>query len=119
MWGSLQCEELLPPDDTTASEADDYYEAMPHGSGVAFDAEIGAFAAGPLSLVGGPSPRVSANRLHELYGPTSLRYRPRIGATTTLPFHYDFQAHFIAAAITTRRTVGLALHILQIASPAV
>jgi ApaG protein len=42
MWGSLQCEELLLPDDTT-SEVDDDYEALPHGSGVAFDAEIGTF----------------------------------------------------------------------------
>ena len=39
MWGSLQCEELAAPE----GEADVDYEGMPHGSGVAFDAEIGAF----------------------------------------------------------------------------
>ena len=43
MWGSLQCEELELPDDAAGDEADVEYEAMPHGSGVAFDAEIGPF----------------------------------------------------------------------------
>lgn len=44
MWGSLQCEELAPPEDESGSELDEVdYEAMQHGSGMAFDAEIGAF----------------------------------------------------------------------------
>ena len=40
MWGSLQCEELHPPE---GSEEDVDYEAMKHGSGDAFEAEIGPF----------------------------------------------------------------------------